>query len=161
PSHEGIEWNEAVDGDAKEAAQLSIERDECSLAHARHLLAVQLRADGRDEYRSSPAYRGQNFLRLKEFESPSHINSPALKAFGLSISAMARFCRAVLNHGPLGSFRRRFFPNELTECPDCGVLQDRAHVLLKCKRYRRWWNCRGEFEFLQRVSPYHDFNSFL
>ena len=28
-----------------------MERDECSLAHARHLLAVQLKADWREEYR--------------------------------------------------------------------------------------------------------------
>ena len=27
--------------------------------------------------------------------------------------------------------------------------------------YRRWWNCQGEFEFLQRVSAYRDMNSFL
>ncbi|KAI0371193.1 hypothetical protein BV20DRAFT_942646, partial [Pilatotrama ljubarskyi] len=45
PSHKGIVWNEAVDEDAKAAAQLPLERDECSLAHARHLLAVQLKSD--------------------------------------------------------------------------------------------------------------------
>ena len=85
----------------------------------------------------------------------------ALRAYGESKADMARFCRAVLNHAPLGSFRRRFFQNEPTECPDCGVLQDRAHVLLECQRYRRWWHCNGEFEFLQRVSAYRDMNSFL
>ncbi|RDX51207.1 hypothetical protein OH76DRAFT_1347870 [Lentinus brumalis] len=122
---------------------------------------VQLRADWREEYRRSPTYRGQHFLRLKVFDSPSHTSSPALQAYGGSKSTMARFCRAVLNHAPLGSYRRRFFPNEPTNCTDCGVLQDRAHVLLKCQRYRRWWNCRGEFEFLQRVSAYRDLTSFL
>ena len=161
PSHEGVEWNERVDEDAKKAAELPLECDECSLAHARHLLTVQLKADWREEYRQSPAYRGQQFLRLKDFESPNHLTSPALKAHGGSRSTMARFCRAVLNHAPLGSFRQRFFPGERTNCPECGVLQDRAHVLLKCGRYRRWWNCRGEFEFLQRISAYRDLNSFI
>lgn len=47
---------------------------------------------------------------------------------------MARFCRAVL--APLGSFRPRFFAHEPTECPECGGLQDREHVLFKCTRYR-------------------------
>ena len=56
---------------------------------------------------------------------------------------------------------QRFFPNEPVNCPECGVLQDRAHVLLKCPKYRRWWNCRGEFEFLQQLNAYRDFNSFL
>ena len=92
---------------------------------------------------------------------PSHTTSPALKAHGDSKSAMARFCRAVLDHAPLRSFRRRFFPHEPVNCPECGVLQDRAHILLKCPKYRRWWNCRGEFEFLQRLNAYRDFNSFL
>ena len=51
PSHEGIEWDDLVDKDAKRVAGLPMERDECSLAHARHLLAVQLKADWREEYR--------------------------------------------------------------------------------------------------------------
>ena len=72
-----------------------------------------------------------------------------------------RYCRAVLNHAPLGSFRQRFFPERQTNCPKCEVLQDREHVLVKCRRYRRWWNCHGEFEFLQRLSAYRDFNSFI
>lgn len=38
---------------------------------------------------------GQQFLRLKEFESPNHLTSPALQVHGESKSAMARFCRAV------------------------------------------------------------------
>ena len=161
PSHEGIEWNELVDADAKRAADLPLERDECSLAHARHLITVQMKADWREEYRSSPAYRGKHFMRLKAFESPSHTSCAAIKTYGESSAAMARFCRAVLNHAPLGSYRKRFFPEEATDCPVCGVLQDRAHVLLKCPKYRRWWNCRGEFEFLQRVSAYRDLNTFL
>ena len=74
---------------------------------------------------------------------------------------MARFCRAVLDHAPIGSFRRRFFPNESTTCPECRVFQDREHVLLKCRKYRRWWNCRGEYEFLQRVSSYRDVTTFI
>ncbi|KAI0737466.1 hypothetical protein C8Q80DRAFT_1075391, partial [Daedaleopsis nitida] len=104
PSHMGIEWNELVDEDAKQAADLPLDRDECSLAHARHLLAVQLKADWRDEYRMSPSYRGLNFLRLRVFDSPDHKSSPALKAYGHSTSSMARFCRAVMDHAPLGSF---------------------------------------------------------
>ena len=132
PSHEGMEWNELVDEDAKQAAGLPTDRDECSLAHAQHLLAVQLKSHWRDEYKSSPTYSGRNFLRLAAFDPPSHLASPALKAFGDSRSCMARLCWAVLDHAPIGSFRRRFFPNVngSTTCPECRVFQDREHVLL-------------------------------
>ncbi|KAI0371192.1 hypothetical protein BV20DRAFT_1070394, partial [Pilatotrama ljubarskyi] len=111
--------------------------------------------------KNSPGYAGHNFLGLKVFNHPSHVSSPALQAHGHSKSAMARSCCAVLDHAPLGSFRKRFFPDAPTQCPECHVLQDRAHVLLKCKRYRRWWELRGEFEFLQRMSAYCDLNGFL
>ncbi|KAI0629030.1 hypothetical protein C8Q77DRAFT_1144649 [Trametes polyzona] len=106
-------------------------------------------------------YAGRGFLRLKVFDPPNPVKSPALSAHGHSKTTMARFCRAVLDHVPIGSFRRRFFPDLPSTCPECGVLQDRAHVLLKCKRYRRWWELRGEFEFLQRVSAYRELNGFL
>ncbi|KAJ2968467.1 hypothetical protein NUW54_g13208 [Trametes sanguinea] len=156
PSHEGIAWNELVDSDAKEAAGLPLERDECSLAHARHLLAVQLKSDWRKEYRYSPTYAGRHFLRFRVFNTPSHLTSPALKEFGDSCTRMARYCRAVLDHAPLGSFRRRFFPNEPVNCPDCGVLQDRAHVLLKCPRYRRWWSLHiRKNRFLQEIRGHY------
>ncbi len=62
-----------------------------------------------------------------------------LNTYGDSRSNKARVCRAVLNHAPLGSSDTS--PSrELTDFPDCGVLQDwaLAHVLLKCQRYRRW-----------------------
>ena len=162
PSHTGIEWNELMDEDAKRAAEHPVPGgDQCSLAHARHLLAIQLKADWRVEYQASPGYRGSKFLRLGAFEAPTHTNSPAIKEHGESSTAMARFCRVVLNHAPIGSYRRRFFENEPSECPDCKVLQDRAHILLRCKRYRRWWRCGTEFDFLQRVSAYKDFNEFI
>lgn len=41
------------------------------------------------------------------------------------------------------------------------MLQGCAHVLFKCTRYRRWWELRGEFEFLQRMSAYRELNGFL
>ena len=87
-----------MDADAKQVADLPTERDECSLVHASHLVTVQMKADWREEYRSSPAYRGQHFLRLKAFGVPSHTAYTAIKTYGESSAAMARFCRAVLNH---------------------------------------------------------------
>lgn len=52
PSHMGIEWNELVNKDSKRAVNLPLELEEFSLAHARDLLAVQLKADWREEYQS-------------------------------------------------------------------------------------------------------------
>lgn len=93
-----------VDEDTKRAADIPLERDKCSLAHAQHLLAVQLKADWRDEYRGLRAYAGRNFLRLKVFDPPNHLSSPALQAHGHLRTTMARFCRTVLDHAPLGLF---------------------------------------------------------
>ena len=81
PSHEGIASNDLVDEDVKRGAHLSMERDKYSLAHARHLLAVHLEADWREEYRHSPSYHGQQFLRLSVFESPSHISCAPIKPY--------------------------------------------------------------------------------
>ncbi|KAI8986103.1 hypothetical protein BD414DRAFT_487675 [Trametes punicea] len=64
---------------------------------------------------------------------------------------MARYCRAI----------RRFFPTEPVNCNECGVLLDRAHVLLRCPRHCRWWELQGEFGFLQRLNAYNDVAAFL
>ena len=40
-------------------------------------------------------------------------------------------------------------------------MQDREHILLKCKRYRRWWGLRGEEQFIQHLWTYKDFVGFL
>ncbi|KAH9911563.1 uncharacterized protein BXZ73DRAFT_35246, partial [Epithele typhae] len=104
PSHVGIEWNERVDEDAKAAADLPMAANERSLAHAKHLLAVQLKSDWTKQYREHRAYAGKHFLRLRVFDSPKHTTSAALEAHGHSTTRMARFCRAVLNHAPIGSF---------------------------------------------------------
>ena len=45
-------------------------------------------------------------------EKPSHISSPALKAFGSPRLSMSRFSRRLLDHAPRGSIRRRFFHDE-------------------------------------------------
>ncbi|KAH9933218.1 uncharacterized protein BXZ73DRAFT_23508, partial [Epithele typhae] len=104
PSHTGIEWNEAVDADAKAAAELPQEREQCSAAFARHMLAVRLKSEWREQYRNSRPYAGHDFLRLRVFDPPKHTTSAALGAHGHSPAAMSRFCRAVLNHAPIGSF---------------------------------------------------------
>ena len=145
------ESSRTTSGRGRQTSGRHAERDECSLAHARHLLAVQLKADGGEQYRNSPSYRGQQFLRLSVFESPSHTSCAAMKPYGGSRAAMTRFCRAVLNHTPLGSFRRHFF-SESANRPVCGVLQNRAHVLLTCPSIVGGGSGQGEFEFLQSVS---------
>lgn len=165
PSHdsEGVRWSELVDGseDAKRAADIPLERDECSLAHAHHLLTVQFKAGWGEKYRSSRAYAGHNFLQLKAFVPPNHLSSPALQAHGHSKTTMVRFCRAFLNQARLGLFRQRLFWHEPTDFPECGMLQDRrARILSKqCMRYRRrWWGLRGEFKFLLRVNADRELN---
>ena len=81
----------------------------------------------------------------------------------MSRIAMTRFSRACLNHAPIGSFRTRFFPDEPTDCPWCGVLQTRWHILRYYEKYRRpqWWRHDAEHDFLIRKESFSDMVSFL
>ncbi|KAI0631750.1 hypothetical protein C8Q77DRAFT_157994 [Trametes polyzona] len=68
-------------------------QDECSLARARHLLNVQVRAAWKWEYRSSSLYVGRRFLRLRVFNPPNPVKleRPALSTHGQSKAAMRGF----------------------------------------------------------------------
>ena len=76
---------------------------------------------------------------------------------------MTRFSRACLNHAPIGSFRTQFFLDEPTDCPWCGVLQTRWHILRYCETYRRppWWRYDSEHDFLIRKESFSDMVAFL
>ena len=76
---------------------------------------------------------------------------------------MSWFSRACLNHAPIGSYRLRFFPDEPTDCPWCGVLQTRLHVLRDCTNYKRppWWRWSSEHDFIIRKESFSDIAIFL
>ena len=52
----------------------------------------------------------------------------------------------------LGHIEGTFYPDKETNQyrPECGG------VLLKCSKYRRWWDCQGGIVLLQRASAYRD-----
>ncbi|EJF67299.1 hypothetical protein DICSQDRAFT_47142 [Dichomitus squalens LYAD-421 SS1] len=164
PSHTGIPWNEKVDEAAKRAADLEGPGTSSrSLAYARHRATVQMLSDWRRLSKESPTYLGTSFLRLRALLPPKHVQPPAIKVLGGSRGAMTRFSRACLNHAPLGSYRLRFFPDEPAECPWCGVVQSRLHVLRDCTNYKRprWWRWTAEHEFLVRKESFAELCTFL
>ncbi|KAJ3533031.1 hypothetical protein NMY22_g7503 [Coprinellus aureogranulatus] len=68
-----------------------------------------------------PDYRGHQFLVLRD-----------LKGKPLPPRMCARFCRAVLNHAPIGEYYVRFNIPEDPEC-ECGCpVQTRRHIFVQC-----------------------------
>ena len=105
----------------------------------------------------SPEYRGNNFLfNLGTAHKPSFKRGgPWLFDFGPN-SLMSRWTRTILNHAPIGEYRRRFLkhlPRSMHLCK-CGAGETRLHILLRCPLYwrRRQANQvftpEGLFEFL-------------
>ncbi|TFY73624.1 hypothetical protein EWM64_g10388, partial [Hericium alpestre] len=129
PGHVGIDNNELVDRDAKEAATSLPITPYISHAYARqrvtggvtkewHLLA-QL-----------PSHIGHSFFPNSRLRKVSHIKGgPFLAAFGDSSPLAARLARTILNHAPIGEFRSRFFPHENITCNWCPARQTRRHIL--------------------------------
>jgi hypothetical protein len=60
-----------------------------------------------------------------------------MRTFGSSNTMAARVYRAITNHAPTGKYRRRFFPKEQRDCPECSVEQTRRHTLNVYIRYTR------------------------
>jgi len=85
--------------------------------------------------------KGHNSYSL-ESTKRSVSNHPLLKEggwlnhIGSSVSLCARATRAILNHAPIGEFRKGFFPQSNHACP-CSHrrVKTRAHILNDCSRF--------------------------
>jgi ribonuclease HI len=150
PGHAGIELNELVDKDAKRAAASLPTAPHISFAFRRQGLRHAALAEWR-KLAANASYRGSHFLHGRRLPTPSDrlVRSSLLAQTGHSVSLTARMARTILNHAPTGEFRQRFFPKEATDCPTCGVLHSRRHILNSCVRYRRRQNF---YEFLKNSS---------
>jgi len=85
--------------------------------------------------------KGHQFLQLrinkKKRIQPSSIKGGGwLNHIGSSVSLCARATRAILNHAPIGEYRKRFFPRSNLACP-CGHnrVETRAHIPNDCSRF--------------------------
>jgi len=93
---------------------------------------------------SNPAKQGRRFLQLVGANGkplkPTSSKGGAWSLFLASGSNMltARACRATVGHAPIGEYRLRFHPGELTSCwcPPW-PLQTRDHILRVCPRATR------------------------
>ena len=52
-----------------------------------------------------------------------------------NIGLLCRFSRLISGHVPIGSYRRRFFPQQNTLCPFDGSFQDTQHITVQCPKY--------------------------
>ena len=52
-----------------------------------------------------------------------------------NIGLLGRFTRLISGHAPIGSYRRRFFPEQNTLCPINGSFQDLQHITVQCPKY--------------------------
>jgi ribonuclease HI len=147
PGHADIALNELVDGDARRAAEDLPSAPFISFAFRRQGIRHESLSDWRT-LAQAKTYRGRHYLYGKKPPIPTdRITGTSLLArTGHSSVLTARMARAILSHAPTGEFRRRFFPREESQCPTCGVLQSRRHILNSCTRYNRRPNF---YEFLK------------
>ncbi|KAF5377289.1 hypothetical protein D9615_006460 [Tricholomella constricta] len=116
-------------------------RSRTSLDYARKRTVEQMLKEWTRLFQQ-PEYSGRLFLRTKRKGkpiAPSHLDgSPWLKVMGKSNAHTARMSRSILNHAPIGEYRRRFNLSEEVNC-SCrnGGLETRAHMLDQCPRYTR------------------------
>jgi hypothetical protein len=87
-----------------------------------------------------PNYRGHRFLPLKNLAGdllqPTYLNEGTWLAEVKDslIPMVARMCRCILNHAPIGAYYERFHIDEPHAC-ECGhPLQTRTHLLQVCPR---------------------------
>ena len=84
-----------------------------------------------------PDYRGHQFLVLRDPKGkplpPTYANGGAyLRHVNGDPRLCVRFCRAILNHAPIGEYYRRFNIPEDPEC-ECGCpVQTRHHIFTSC-----------------------------
>ena len=136
PGHMGIELNELVDRDAKDAANHLPLADYKS--HTYTLQGVRLTALAEWRLRAGHQFlTGRGPITLSD---KLKAKNTLLHLAGGSTVAMARLTRATVNHAPTGEFRSRFFPQEPLYC-DCNPLtptiHTRSHNLFHCPRYTR------------------------
>ena len=83
----------------------------------------------------SPDYRGHQFLFNPDtVPPPSHLKGGPWSLKDVSLRMSARFYRTVLNHAPIGEYRKRFLkhlPSESHYCR-CGALETWSHLLFQC-----------------------------
>lgn len=90
-----------------------------------------------NDWRKIPSRGAKFFPRAVRDSRTCAKGGPVISVAGDSPSLTARLTRTILAHAPIGEYRRKYFPNEPSDCPRCGVLETRHHILESCPLYRR------------------------
>ena len=135
PGHVGVARQEQVDTLAK----ISLRDDPPAFASASFLKqkAYTSMLEAWQHLMKSTKYSGRDFPRQRSLRKVSSTQSKVLKHVGGLNSLAARAARLLLNHGPTGEYRARFFPYESTICNWCREVQTRTHILFWCTHYQR------------------------
>ena len=162
PSHVGVEQNDYVDHEAKEA--MAEEQPAfTSYSVARANTVVEKLDNWRKEIKDPTILHTANFIYPDAYKDKvTHLAKQhmPLKLFGRSHRMLARFTRVLVGHCPIGSFRLRFKLSGITRCP-CGEEDwTRQHVLFDCPFFYRkdFFQQRDD---VMRLDPFKEIAKFL
>ncbi|KAF8625265.1 hypothetical protein AX15_005475 [Amanita polypyramis BW_CC] len=150
PAHMDVQENELVDSMASKVVITDMETKTTLESEIRRIQKLEF-----DEWnKNTKKYNGlgTGYLRLKfkgKRIGPSlgSRRKAFIEASKDNITLMSRLTRLVTNHAPTGEYRRRFFPNENTDCNFDQKYQSRTHILTKCDGYK---NKFKNMEYLRR-----------
>ena len=135
PGHVGVPRQEQVDTLAKS----SLRDNPPAFASASFLKqkAYTSMLEAWQSLMKSTKYSGHDFPRQRYLRKVASTHSRVLTQAGGQNSLAARIARLLLNHGPTGEYRKKFFPFENTTCNWCREVQSRTHILFWCTHYQR------------------------
>jgi hypothetical protein len=147
--HEGIEGNELVDTEAKEAAKGRTSDTKQLPRYLRKPLLInpsavkkahsdELKREWKEDWRNSE--RGKAALRIDE-STPSGKFLKSISNPKLPKAAASKIAQLRLTHIPLNSYLKRIRKIDAARCPACGADEENIeHFLLRCPSYahERW-----------------------
>jgi hypothetical protein len=144
--HEGIEGNEAVDKEAKKAAEGHTSDFDSLPPYLRRPLlinpsaikqyhAAKLKEKWTNVWRNSS--RGASFLKLDK-TTPSKNFLSRLSNPALSRKASSLITQLAITHIPLNAYLERFKRTDSARCPACGEAEETVeHFILECRGAHR------------------------
>ena len=138
PGHEGFLLNELADSLAGQDIPCVHPRIQATIASRKRAHMTRAVSDWR--LQALPLMT-QRRIQLKTRRSPAVPQLWGAKGRQFidlaenNIELLGRFSHLISGHAPIGSYRRKFFPQQNSLCPVDGVFQDIQHVTVQCSKY--------------------------
>ncbi|KAF8622194.1 hypothetical protein AX15_007303 [Amanita polypyramis BW_CC] len=165
PAHMDVQENELVDTMASEVIISDLDSKTTLESEIKRIQKLEF-----DEWNKTTRKHnglGSEYLRLK-FKgrrigpSLGSRRKAFIQASNDNINMMARLTRLITNHAPTGEYRRRFFPNETTNCNYDNEYQSRVHILTKCdgyhEKFKNMEHLRKDKDELEKVVKFLETN---